>query len=111
MAVHACVKGFGGEAFLTCFSGGSRLKNSGLSLPETLNDKRIKRNGTYSQIHEHTQSCLPSMNLFPNGTFLGPVITLETIIQFYLQTSYSVLILFFFCSSILLPRCSTLIRG
>lgn len=28
MAEHACVKGFGGEVFLGCFGGGSRLKNS-----------------------------------------------------------------------------------
>lgn len=42
MAVHACVKGFADEAFLRCFTGGSGLKNAGLSLPETLNDKRIK---------------------------------------------------------------------
>lgn len=26
MAVHACVKGFGGEAFLRCFGGGGGLK-------------------------------------------------------------------------------------
>lgn len=35
MAVHACVKGFGGEAFLRCFGGGGGLKkkkkNAGLS--------------------------------------------------------------------------------
>lgn len=30
MAVHACVKGFRGEAFLKCVNGGGRLKNSGV---------------------------------------------------------------------------------
>lgn len=29
IAVHACVKGFGGEAFLRCFSGGSGLNTRG----------------------------------------------------------------------------------
>lgn len=43
MVVHACVKGFGGEVFLWCFNGGCKPKNSRQSLPETLNDKRIKR--------------------------------------------------------------------
>lgn len=43
MAVHACVKGFGGEVFLWLFNTGVELKNSGRSFPETLNDKRIKR--------------------------------------------------------------------
>lgn len=26
MAVHACVKGFGGEVFLWCFNSGGKLK-------------------------------------------------------------------------------------
>lgn len=52
MAVHACVKGFRGEVFLWRFNSGSKIKNSGQSFPETLNDKRIKR-----KWHILTYSC------------------------------------------------------
>lgn len=45
MVVHACVKGFGGEVFLTCFSCSSRFKQPPLSLTETLTDKKIKSKG------------------------------------------------------------------
>lgn len=33
MAVHACVKGFGGEVFLKCVNGSSRLKNARVRFP------------------------------------------------------------------------------
>lgn len=56
MAAHACVKGFGSEAFLRCFNGGSRLEHSGLSLPKTLNDKRIKRKMAHIHKLVHAQN-------------------------------------------------------
>lgn len=80
MAVHTRVKGFGGGAFLS-FNGDSRLENPGLSLPETLNDKGIKRKIAYIQkfmhTHIHTQRRLPSMNPVPNTTFLRPCYSTE----------------------------------
>ena len=77
MAVHACVKGFGGEAFLRCFGGGGGLKKKqkrgAQFCPETLNDKRIKRRKKrhiFATFPAHTQSRLPTVNHVPNTTFL-----------------------------------------
>lgn len=67
MAVHACVKGFGGEVFLWCFNGGGKLKNSGQSFPATLNDKGIKITRTNIHILVRTQTRLPNVNLRPNN--------------------------------------------